>query len=340
MKFSVLIALSALLFGTATTMASASDPSYKVIKKVPLGGEGAWDYLTVDSAHSKLYVARFNRVMVIDTDSNKLINTILPEGSPQGGIHGIAIVPDVERGYFTSGKDGSVRFFDLKKQEEKGSITVGEGPDAIIYEPNSKMIFCFNHKGGTVSIIDPQTNKVTSTIELNGEPEAGVSDENGHVFVNLEDKSEIAVIDTAKMAVSARYPVAPGAQPSGLAIDTAHHRLFSGCHNQNLVILDSESGKVVGTVPIGAKNDGCAFDATTQTAFASNGAGTMTVIREDDPNTFRVIDNVETQKGSKTMALDAKTHKIYLATNERETKPGSTAQRVIPDSFALLIIGQ
>jgi len=250
----------------------------------------------------------------------------------------------LKRGFVTSGKDNSVRMFDLETLKETAVIKVGAKPDAIMFDSASKKIFCFNGGGTTATVIDAATGKVKADIELGGEPEFAVADGKGHVYVNLEDKSEVVLIDTKKLLVKAHWPLSPGSEPTGLAIDPKHRRLFSGCHNKLMVILDADTGKVVATAPIGGRVDATGFDSESQNAFSSNGDGTLTVIHEVSPNSYDVVQTVQTQEGSKTMALDPKTHQIWLAAAMFQAASDQPAagkrKRVVPSSFSVMNVGK
>jgi YVTN family beta-propeller protein len=313
--------------------AEPAAPAYKVTDKFALGGEGGWDYLTFDSANKRLYIARNNRVMVVDAEKGKLVGEV-PETQ---GIHGVALVPDINKGFTSNGGDSSVTVFDLKTLKETGRIKVGKKPDALVYDPASGRVFTMNAGDNTASAIDVKTEKVAGTVDLGGKPEAVVSDEKGHIFANIENKNEIVDIDADKLKVVHRWSVAPGTEPAGLAIDRAKRRLFTTCHNEKMIVLDADSGKLLGTPTIGKGTDACVFDADAGLAFSSNGGdGTLTIVKDDGNGKFEVVDNVKTQPGARTMALDQKTHKIYLAT--AKLKPGEGRRAFEPDSFVVLVV--
>ncbi|HEY1859361.1 MAG TPA: YncE family protein [Gemmataceae bacterium] len=311
--------------------AEPAAPSYKVTDKFALGGDGGWDYLTFDAAAKRLYIARNNRVMVVDAEKGKLIGEV-PETQ---GIHGVALVPDLNRGFTSNGGDASVTVFDLKTLKETARIKVGKRPDALVYDPATGRVFTMNAGDSTASAIDVKTEKVAGTVDLGGKPEAVVSDEKGHIYVNIENKNEIVDIDADKLKVVHRWPVGPGEEPAGLAIDRAKRRLFATCHNEKMIVLDADSGKVLGTPAIGKGTDACVFDADAGLAFSSNGDGTLTIVKDDGKGKFEVVDNVKTQQGARTMALDPNTHKIYLAT--AKPKPGER-RAFEPDSFVVLVV--
>jgi YVTN family beta-propeller protein len=327
--------LSALLALTAGGGAEGpvSAPGYHVIKKIALGGEGGWDYLTLDAEARRLYIARFDRVMVMDVDKGTLIGEI----AKTAGVHGVALVPKRNRGFTSNGRDATVTVFDLKTLGEVGRIEVGKRPDAIVYDPASNRVFTCNAGSGDVTAIDAEMEKVVGTIKLDGRPEFAVADGNGRVYVNLEDKSEVLALDTHKLAVEHRWPLSPGKEPTGLGIDRARRRLFSTCHNEKMVVLDADNGKVLATLPIGKGTDACIFDPDTGLAFSSNGDGTLTVVREDGKGRFEVVENVKTQAGARTMALDPKTHHLFLAT--ARAKPGER-RSYEPGTFVILVVGK
>ncbi len=305
------------------------------------GGENGWDYLTLDSQAHRLYVARTDCVQIIDTESGGLVHTI----PGLDGGHGIALAPELERGFATSGQSNSVLMFNLTSLRSFGApIVVGKKPDAVVYEPLTHHVYVFNGKSNDVSVIDPATAAVIATIPLGGAPEFAVSDERGSLFVNLEDKSEVLAIGAEKNTVTHHWPLAPGVGPTGLAIDLIKHRIFAGCRNGQMIVLDAQSGKRLATLPIGKGVDACAVDPSTGFAFASCGDGTLTVVQEDPakPGEFRVMDVVKTQPGARTMAVDPRTHAVYLAAANFEPAPAPTGSEksphpaMVPGSFVLL----
>ncbi len=327
----------------AATVAAADFVSnasgYHLAKKTLLGGEGAWDYLYCDSGARRIYLSRSTHVMIVDADSYAVVGDI--PNTP--GVHGIAIVSDLSKGFISNGRDNTVTIFDLKTLKETDRVTVGKNPDAIMYDPASKQVFTFNGSSQDTTAIDAATGKVVGTVALGGKPEFAVSDEKGHVYVNIEDKSEVIQLDANKLAVDARWSLAPGELPSGLALDRKHHRLFSVCHNKLMVVLNSDNGKVVTTLPIGEGTDAAAFDPDTGFAFSSNGEGTLTVVHEDSPDRFTVVENVPTQRFARTMTLDLKTHRVFLVTAEIGVTPVTTEQprprrSIVPGTFTLLVL--
>ena len=326
----------------AVAAAAPAESGYHLIKKVTLGGEGFWDYLKVDSDARRLYISRGTHVMVVDADTYAVVGDI-PDTQ---GVHGIAIAADLGRGFTSNGRSNTVTIFDLKTLKVLGTPATDEGPDGIVYDPFSKRVFTFNGHGGSTTAIDAATGNVVGTLKLDGRPEFAVADGKGHIYNNLEDKSLVVEIDTQALKITHRWPLAPGESPSGISMDTEHRRLFSGCHNKMMVVMDADSGKVIATPPIGQGVDATRFDPGTQLAFSSNGDGTLTVIHEDSPDKFTVVDNVQTQRGARTMALDEKTHNVFLVTAEFEPPPAGTPPTerrrptMKPGTFTLLVVGQ
>jgi YVTN family beta-propeller protein len=327
----------------AAVSAQTKTPSgYHIVKQFKLGGDGGWDYLTVDPKARRLYVSRSTHVMVVDADTGAVVGDI-PDTA---GVHGIALVPDAGKGYTSNGRTSTVTVFDLKTLKALKQIPVGKNPDAIIYDPASKRVFTMNGASNDATAIDAQTDTVAGTIALGGRPEFAVADEKGHVYANLEDKSTIVEFDSRKLAVETRWPLAPGEEPSGLAFDRKHRRLLSVCANKLMVVVNADDGKEVMTLPIGGGVDAAAFDPDTGLAFSSNGDGTLTVVREDSPDKFSVVENIKTQRGARTLALDPKTHQIYLVTAEFGPPPAPTPERprprpsIVPGSFILLVVGR
>ena len=321
----------------------AEDPGLHVLKTYKLGGEGFWDYLTIDAASRHLFISRGTHVMVIDADSGKVVGDI-PD-TP--GVHGIALAPEFDRGFTSNGREGSVSIFDLKTLKVIDKIKeVGENPDAILYDPATKRVFTFNGRSHDSTAIDAKTGKIVGKVPLDGKPEFGVSTGKGEVFVNIEDKSELTAIDPKNLKVKATWPLAPCEEPSGLAIDLKHRRLFAGCDNKLMAVVNADTGKVITTVPIGQGVDADRFDPETQYAFASCGDGSLTVVHEDSPEKFTVVQSVATERGARTMELDPKTHEIFLATAKFGPPPAPTPEQprprptMLPDSFVILVVGK
>jgi len=336
------LALTALCLG-ALAAAPPEVSGYKLVKKVEVGGDGGWDYLTLDAAARRLYVSRGTRVMVFDADSWASVGEI-PDTA---GVHGIAIAPELSRGFTSNGRSNSVTIFDTKTLKTISEVKVtGENPDAILYDPASKKVFAFNGRTANATVLDAATGEVAGTIALDGKPEFGAADGKGLSYVNIEDKNEIEVLDGARLTVVKKFPLAPCEEPSGLAIDAQHRRLFAGCHNKMMAVVDADSGKVVATVPIGEGVDANAYDPGTGLAFASCGDGTLTTARADGSDKYAVAQTVATQQGARTMALDEKTHRIVLVTAQFGPPPTPTADNprprrpMVPGSFVLLVVGK
>ncbi|HYS53048.1 MAG TPA: YncE family protein [Thermoanaerobaculia bacterium] len=323
----------------ALGLAAELQAAYHVVRHIPIGGTGGWDYLTVDSAARRLYVSHSDRVEVVDIDRQKIVGTI-PKTE---GVHGIAIAPDLHRGFVSNGRANSMTIFDLDKLSTINEVkTSGDNPDAILYDPATKHVFTFNGRGQNTTVFDGD-GKTVATIPLGGKPEFAQSDRAGHVFVNIEDKNEIVDIDAKNLTVAHRWAIAPCEEPSGLAIDRAHHRLFAVCGNQKMVVVDNQSGAVVASVQIGKGVDGAAFDDKKQMAFSSNGAdATITVVREVSPKDFEIAENVPTLRGARTIALDEKTGHVFVPTAQFGPPPAPTPDRprprpsILPDTFEVI----
>jgi YVTN family beta-propeller protein len=332
---------------SAALVISAQDkpgPSgYHLLTKIEVGGDGGWDYLYADPDLHRLYVSHGTKVEVIDTETDKKIAEI---GNLKG-IHGIAVANEFGRGFISDGRDNSVTIFDTKTNQAIGKVNTGTNPDAIIYDPASKRVFAFNGGSKNATAIDAANGNVAGTIDLGGKPEFAASNEKGMVFVNIEDKSEVAAFDSKTLAVKSHWSLAPsGEEPSGIAIDLKNHLIFSVCSNKTMVVVNTDTGKVVGNAAIGQGTDAAGFDDKDKFAFASNGEGTLTVVREDAPDKFTVVENVPTQRSARTMAFDPKTHKVYLSTAQFGPTPAPTADRprprppVLPNSFTILVYGR
>lgn len=338
----ILFPAVALRAKTPKTKAKSSHAGYHVAKKITLGGEGGWDYLNCDSQARRLYISRATRVMVLDADSGKSVGEI-PDTD---GVHGIALAPSLGKGFTSNGRANDVSEFDLKTLKVEQRIKTGEGPDAILFDPATSRVFTFNGHSHDSTAIDAKTGKVIATFPLDGKPEFAVSDGLGKIFVNIEDKSQLLAIDAVKLTVLSRWDLSPCQEPSGLAIDTTNRRLFSGCDNKLMAIVNADTGKVITTLPIGEGVDATAFDSERKLAFSSNGRdANLTVIHEDSPDKFSVVENVPTQKGARTMALDTKTGNVYLVTADFGATPPATAEHprprpaMLPNTFVLLVLG-
>ena len=331
-----------MLLGGSLLMApaciQAAEGPYAFLKEIPVGGQGGWDYLCVDSGAQRLYVSHGTKVVVIDLAKDQVIGEI-PD-TP--GVHGFAVVPQLQRGFSSNGRENKVSMVDLKTLQTIAKIDTGENPDAIIYEPKHNEVYAFNGRSRSATVIAPDSGKVVATIPLPGRPEFAACDpEAGRIYDNLEDKNAVAVIDTATHQVVTTWPLAPGEAPSGMAIDLQHHRLFVGCADSKLmVMMDSTNGKVAATVPIGANVDANCFDPATQLTFSSNGEGNVTVAHEDSPDKLRVVQTLTTERGAKTMILDPATHKIYLGSAKFEAaSPGQRRPVPVAGSFKILVYG-
>jgi len=324
----------------ATAIAAAS--GYHVIQTWKVGGDGGWDYLKVDSQARRLYISRATRVLVLDADSGKSLGEI-PDTQ---GVHGIALAPEFGKGFTSNGRENTVTIFDLKTLKVLNKIKVGARPDAILYDPATKRVFTFNAGSQDATAVDAAKGEVVGSIPLGGKPEFAASDSKGTVFVNLEDKNQLFALDPDKLAVKQRWDLPGCEEPSGLSMDTKNRLLFVGCGNKTMPIVDADSGKILTTLPIGDGVDATAFDDGTGLAFASCGEGVLTVVREESPDKFSVLENVPTQKGARTMALDSKTHNAYTVTAKFGPPPAPTADQphprpsLIPDTFVVLVVGK
>jgi len=303
---------------------------YKVLKKYEIGGEGSWDYLTMDAEARRLYITRGNHVMVMNVDNGKIVGD-LPNTT---GVHGVVLASKLKRGFTTNGGDSTVTIFDLTTLKETARVKVGTAPDTILFDGATNRVFTFNAKSQDATALAADTGAVVGTVKLGGRPEAGVSDEKGMVYVNVQSKNEVVAFDAKALVVRHRWPVAPGEQPTGLGFDLAKRHLFVSCRNEKLVALEADTGKAFAALPIGKGTDACIFDASANVVFSSNKDGTLTVIETPAAGALRVLANVPTQVGAKTMALDPKTHNIYLATAQFQ------AGAVVPNTFTILVVGK
>jgi YVTN family beta-propeller protein len=328
--------LLTVLLSLVVTAAGRADTTYQLLKDIPVGGDGGWDYLSVDSSGQRLYVSHGTKVVVINLANDSVAGEIT--NTP--GVHGLAPAPELGRGMVTCGRENKAAIVDLKTLQILSKVDTGANPDGMLYEPGRQEFYTFNGHGESATVIDAKSSKVVATIPLGGKPEFAAADEKaGRVFDNLEDKSEVAVIDAKKYEVANRWPIAPGEEASGMAFDAKNHRLFLGCHNNLMVMMDSTTGKVLATVPIGEGVDANAFDPETQLAFASCGDGTTTIAREDGDK-LTVVQTLKTEKGARTMTIDPTTHKIYLASAKfEEPAAGQRRGKMIPGSFKILVYG-
>lgn len=323
----------------STLRAQAPSSQYKVSTNIHLQGTGGWDYLTVDETTGRLFISHGKQVDVVDTKTNQLIGSI----NKTPGVHGIAIASDLNKGFISCGRSDSVVVFDLKTLATLAGISVtGKNPDAIMYDKFSGKVFVYNGRSSNATVIDAKTNTVAGTIALDGKPEYSVSDGNGKIYLNIEDKSMIVQINATTLAVEQKWSIAPGEEPSGLALDNETHRLFSVCGNKLMVIVNALDGKVITTLPIGDGCDGVMFDPSKKRAYSSNGEGTITVVQEENGDKFTVVENIKTQSGARTITIDKSTHKLYLPTAEYGTAPEATKENprprkpIIPNTFVVL----
>jgi len=326
----------------ASAAAPGAPSGVHVHKTIAVGGDGGWDYLAFDSAARRLYITRATRVIVLDPDSGKVVGEI----ANLSGVHGVALAPDLGRGFISEGRSDKVTVFDPQTLKVLSEVkATGQNPDAILYDPASHRVFSFNGRSASATVVDAASGKVAATIPLGGRPEFAASDGRGWVFVNIEDKNELVAIDAAKLAIAKRWPLPGCDEPSGLSIDAAHQRLIVGCGNETALIVDSASGRVVAKLPIGKGVDATGFDPGTSLGYASCGDGTLTILREETPDKWTLAAKVATRQGARTMAVDEKTHEVYLATADFGPRPAPTAAEphprppMVPGSFVILVVG-
>ena len=341
MKKTSLILSLIMLISISPSFAQVGHSGYRIADKIHVDGDGGWDYLTFDESTSRLYISHGTIVQVLDVSTKKVIGTI-PDTK---GVHGIALAWDLNKGFTSNGRDTSVTVFNLKTLEIITKVKVtGNNPDAILYDPFSHYVFTYNGRSSNSTVIDANSNKVIGTIALPGKPEFSVTDGKGKVYVNIEDKSLVCMINPATLKVEKTWSVAPGEEPSGLAIDSKEHRLFVVCGNKLMIVLDADNGNVVSKSDIGERVDGVAYDPILKRIYSSNGDGTLTVVQEENKDTFKVIENFTTQKGARTITLNPRTHRIYLPVAEYEAAPAATTENPRPrpsvkaNSFMILEI--
>ena len=316
-------------------LAAQSASTYRITHTYQLGGDGSWDYVVPDPPNHRVFIARQTRLMVVDEDSGKLLGEV----TGINGAHGTAIAQSSGHGFATSGNDQSVVMFDLKTYKALGKIPAAEDADAIVYDPASNRVFTLNGDAHSSTVIDPVKGALITNIQLGGKPEYGASAGDGKVYANLTDISEVVEIDAKSATVSRRWPTAPCKQPVAMAIDTAHHRLFSGCRSGVMAVSDYEAGKVVATLPIGMGVDGAGYDPKYGDAFATGSDGTLTVIHQDSPDKYHVVETVQTRQGSRNMGLDPTNHRLFLAAAKFGPAPGGRGRPpVLPDTFSVLVI--
>jgi DNA-binding beta-propeller fold protein YncE len=312
----------------------AAQATYQITHTYPVGGEGSWDYVVPDPPHHRIYIGRADRVMVVDEQTGKLLGEV----TGIHGAHGTAIVERVGRGFATSGDDSSIVMFDLASFKQLGRIRAAEDADAIIYDPASNRVFSFNGDAHSATVVDPVAGKLVTNIDLGGKPEYGAAAGDGKVYINLTDKNEIVEVDAKALKVTKRWPTAACRNPVAMAIDTKNQRLFSGCRSGVMAMSDYTNGKVVATVPIGSGVDGAAFDPATGDAFASNLDGTLTIIHQDSPDSYHVVQTLKTMERSRNMGLDPVTHAIYLAGAKFEPAQAGQRPKAVPGSFVVLVV--
>ncbi len=332
----LLICYFAIVSALVTFASAASSANFKVVKRIPLEGGGRWDYISADSDSHRVYIARATHVSVLDSETGAVIGDI-PD-TP--GVHGVAVAGDLGIGFISVGQANKVAVFDLKTLKVTSEIETGQNPDSILYHPATHLVFVQNGKSKSTTVIDAKTKQAVSTIPLNGKPEFFAYDEKGNVFINLEDIHSIGVIDAASKKLKATWPMAGCESPSGLAFDAKTNTLFSGCDGA-LMVVDSQTGKVRQSVPIGDDCDGVYFDPSTGYLFASAGAGKLTVIHADSSGKYAVVQNMDTPPGSKTMGLDTAAHKVYLVSAKFTGNPTATPRpAVVAGSIEVLVIGK
>jgi DNA-binding beta-propeller fold protein YncE len=336
--------LAALLSGAGAAPAvpaAVAPPNYHVAHELPLPGDDGWDYLAFEQGGKRLFIAHGNHVLVVDTETL----TVAGDIADTPGVHGIALAPDLGRGYVSAGRANSIVVFDLKTLARLKEIkSTGDNPDAILYDAPSQRVLAFDGRGRNVTVVDARTDTVAASIALDGKPEFAVADGNGHVFVNLEDKSSIARLDPLRAAVSATWPLAGCQEPSGLAIDARHARLFSTCGNKVMAVVSADNGKALGSAAIGGGVDAAAYDPGTGLTFASCGEGVLTVVRPDHNGRPEVVQSLKTAPGARTLAVDLGTHRVFLVTANFGPPPPATAERPhprgaqLPGTFRLLVV--
>ncbi|MCX6304432.1 MAG: YncE family protein [Bacteroidetes bacterium] len=335
MKYLSLFLVATFIFVTHMSFAQAGSGEFKVIKTIPVEGNGSWDYLTVDKQTQRLFVSHATCVEVVDLKTEKLIGQI-PNTT---GVHGIALVPDLNKGFISAGKLDSVIIFDLKTLKVLDKVITGKNPDFILYDAFSNRVFTFNGKGNSVTAIDATTNKVVGTLPVSGKPEAAVSDGNGKIFCNIEDKSTVVKFDAITLKIDAEWPLDPAKEPTGLALDLKNNRLFSACSESNqVVVMDAKSGRIVASLPMGEGCDGLLFIPDEHKVVSSNGEGSITVIRQNGPDNCLVIQALATRKGARTITYDETTNRMYLPSGE--VTMDNDKRTVVPGSFGIVVISK
>jgi len=342
-NFSIFGVVVCLCLNLHAAPAPSNSSGYHLIDSVLLGGEGGWDLYGLDTAAQRLYISRGTRVQVVDCARDSLVGEI----PNTNGVHGIAVAAFSGKGFTSNGRDSSVTVFDLKTLKQLAVIKIqARNPDVILFEPSSKRVFVFNGGSNNAVALDAAGNTIVGTVSFEGKPELAVADGKGRVFVNLEDKSSVVEFDAVTLKVLHTWPLAPGAEPTGIAMDRQHRRLFSACNNNLMIVLDADSGKVIAQLPIGKGVDGAGFDPSTRFAFSSNGEGSLSVVREESPAKFSAMESVVTRQGARTMALDEKSHRIYMVSARFGPPPEPTADHphprpaIEPGSATLYVFGR
>lgn len=333
---------ASLVFAVVLFTGSAQDTAHEpgpsgdhLLNSIPVGGTESWDYVTMDSGARRLYIGRDDHIDVVDVDSGTVVGKV----TGLSDTHGMALAPDLGRGFTSDGNANTSTVVDLKTLKKIGTVKTGKDPDSFVYDDVTKRVFIMNSASNDATAINAADGTVVGTVALDGQPEFVVADGKGKIFVNITDKNQILEFDGKTLEVLHRWSLAPGEGPSGLSIDRRNRRLFSVCDNQKLVVMDADTGKVIATPAVGAGTDASLFDPDTRNAFASaGGSATLTVIHEDSPDQFRVVENVPTQSGARTMALDTKTHNILLVTARHGH--GATHAQVLPNTFVVLVVGK
>lgn len=342
MSWAVLFAFCVAAFATLTAAPAPEGSGYHLLKKLTLGGEGGWDYLSADPVSHRLFISRGTHIMVVDADGN-----VVGDIPNLQGTHGAQLVPEAGRGFSSNGQSNSVTIFDLKTLAATSEVKLpaADGPDGFLYDPATKSVFVFNARSQDATAVNAKTGEVAGTVPLGGKPEAAAADGAGHVWVNIEDKAQLVEFDSKTFKVLNTWPLPTCEEPTGMAIDTAHKRLFIGCHSKVMLVTDY-AGKVVASVPIGQGVDAASFDPATGFAFASCGDGTIIVAHEDSPDKYTVVDTIATQRGARTMALDTSNHRVFTVTSDFGPPPAATPDNPnprptqIPGTFTLLIYGR
>lgn len=340
-NLAIALSVFSVLYLSTGAKAQTSDAGYRIVKKIHLPETTWWDYPSVDAATGRLFVSRGTMVQVVNVSTGKLVGTI----RNTEGVHGIALAENLNKGFISDGADSSVTVFNLRTLKVITKIPVtGRDPDAILYDPFTERVFTCNGRTGNSTVIDAQRDRVIGTIKLSGRPEFSATDGQGRIYINIEDNSQIDEINPKTMKIEHVWPLAPGEHPSGLAIDAEHHILFSVCHNKLMVVMNALDGKVITTLPIGGHVDGAAYDPALRRAYSSNGEGTLTVVQEESPSRFKVLGQMPTEEGARTITLDVKTHRLYLPTAQFNPRPAPTAAHphprpsIKPNSFVVLVV--